>query len=81
MAVYVFLNFKKLIFKEDDSIGLQYYSINLDELEPVKYSESDFMLFWVVSKSKNGYKPIFLDGIDEESKRNVSSLIKVELLQ
>jgi hypothetical protein len=38
------------------------------------------MAFWVISKSKNGYKPVFLDGVDEETNRNVSSLIKVELL-
>ena len=80
MSVYIFLNFKKLILKEDDSIDLQYYSVNLDELEPVNYNESDFMAFWVISKSKGGYKPVFLDGIDEETNRNVSSLIKVELL-
>ena len=61
MTVYIFLNFKKLIFKEDDSIGLQYYSINLDELEPTEYATSDFMAFWVLSKSKSGYQSVFLD--------------------
>lgn len=81
MAIYVFLNFKKLIFKEDDSIGLTYYSVNLDELDPVEYSESDFMTFWVISKSKNGYKPIYLNMIDEGTKRNVSSMIKIEFMQ
>jgi hypothetical protein len=39
------------------------------------------MAFWVISKSKNGYKPVYLDGIDDETNRPISSLIKVELLQ
>jgi hypothetical protein len=81
MTVYIFLNFKKLILKEDDSIGLQYYSINLDELEPAEYATSDFMTFWILSKSKNGYKPVFLNSIDPETNRNVNTMIKIEYLQ
>ena len=81
MTVYIFLNFKKLILKEDDSIGLQYYTINLDELEPAEYANSDFMTFWILSKSKNGYKPVFLNSIDPETNRNINTMIKIEYLQ
>ena len=81
MSVYVFLNFKKLLFKEDDSIGLRYYNINLNELDPVDYSTSDFIAFWVLSKSRNGYQPIFLNSIDPDYNRNISTMIKIEYLQ
>jgi len=34
IAIYVYLMLKKLILNEDVTIGLQYYALNLDELEP-----------------------------------------------
>jgi hypothetical protein len=40
MIVYIFLNFKKLILKEDDSINLQFTTMNLDDMEPAEYADS-----------------------------------------
>jgi hypothetical protein len=48
MTVYIFINFKKLILKEEDRISTTFYSLNLDETPPADYSKTDFMMFWVI---------------------------------
>ena len=80
MGIYVFLNLKKLILKEDDRIGLQYNSVDLDKMEPVQYADTDFITFWTIYKSYDKGSPIFLNSFDPDYNRTVSSMIKIQYL-
>ena len=81
MSIYVFLNFKKLVFKEADTIGLQYKSVDLDKVDPIEYANSDFMAFWVLTKSDDFGAPIYLNSFDPAYNRTVSTMIKIQILQ
>ena len=80
MTIYVFLNFKKLILKEDDTITMGFESLDLDSQDPVEYEDTEFSIFWSITKTRRGYDPFNLDDIDIDTGHKISNLIKVEFL-
>jgi hypothetical protein len=51
LTVYVTIKFKRMIFREDDSISSIIESIDLNELEAVSFKETENLIFWIVSKT------------------------------
>ena len=54
MAVYVVMNFKKMLLNEDDSNFTEVNSLNLDEYGAKPFNETEMMMFHVIRKQKTG---------------------------
>ena len=68
MFIYVFMNFRKMIFNLDDSNSVEY---NLEDLEngpPIPMNGTDFTMFHVIRKQVSG-KKLFYD--DPEVRRHI----------
>jgi hypothetical protein len=67
IAVYVFINVKKLVLKEDDNIITQIYYEELADAPDVYMDESQLLVFWSFAHTKDHYTPVFLDeeGLDK----------------
>ena len=54
MTMYVFMNFKKMIYNEDDSTFTEVNTLNLNEFGEQKFSETNMFMFHVLRKQKSG---------------------------
>ena len=50
MTLYVFMNFKKLLFYEDDSNTTEYNLENLEEMPELPFGNTDLKMFHIVRK-------------------------------
>jgi hypothetical protein len=77
MFVYIILNFKKLILKEDDNIVTKLFYRELADEGILNLNETEGLVFWVLKKNNftsSKAEPLFLD--DQEMDR----YIKLEYL-
>ena len=66
IVIYVTLNLKKMILREDNKLITQFSLTNLDELGEVKYHETGTRVFYEMLKQLGGDEPLFLS--DETSR-------------
>ena len=50
MFVYVLMNLKKLVFKEENSYSTQQGLLEYDKLPPIKFDETDMVIFHTLKK-------------------------------
>jgi hypothetical protein len=50
MTMYVFMNFKKMIYNEDDSTFTEVNTLNLNEFGEQKFSDTNMFMFHVLRK-------------------------------
>jgi hypothetical protein len=48
ITVYVFLNVKKLLFAEDDTIVTQVFYMEMADEPPISHRETDVLVFWSI---------------------------------
>lgn len=61
IAVYVFLNVKKLLYKEDDNILTQIYYEDISHHDDVQMKKSNMLVFWVLAHTEDHYEAVWLD--------------------
>ena len=61
MAFYVYYNFKKMIFYEDDKQFNDLKLLDLHELGKVNYNETNQFIFFTLSKQLQGYTGVYLN--------------------
>ena len=61
ITVYVFLNIKKLVLTEDDTIVTQIYYAELTDEPPISLVDIDVLIFWNIQHSSGHLSPIFLN--------------------
>ena len=54
MGIYVFLSFKKMIFKEEDKNTTEYGLLDLNNLGAIPYNQTDIFNFFVIKKQIGG---------------------------
>ena len=64
MAFYVYYNFKKLFWHEDDKQFNEFGLLNLDELGVVNYTETSQFVFFTLSKQLDRWAPMYLADVD-----------------
>ena len=64
ISVYVFINIKKLIFAEDDTIRTEVFYMEMADEPPISHSDTDVLVFWSIQNSAGQLKPIFLEEIN-----------------
>ena len=68
MFVYVFMNFKKMILREDDSNSIEYNLVDLENDPVIEFSNTNFIMFYVLRKQVSK-KQLYLD--DPEVLKNI----------
>ena len=61
LASYVMLNFKYMIFHDDDNIKQYTTYLDLNEEPAILYNESNNLIIWNLKKTKTGNKPLFIN--------------------
>ena len=75
ISVYVFLNCKKLIFAEDDTVVTQVFYQEMADEPQISHKDTGVLIFWSIQHSAGHLKPIFLD--DED----INSYVKFDYVQ
>lgn len=68
IAFYVYINVRKLVFNDDDKIGMTVSNLNLTSEGVLDYDKTNVTIFWVMRKTKDFQRPFFFDK-DEEVKK------------
>ena len=54
MTIYVLMNFKKMLWYEDDSTFTEVNTLDLDQFGEKAFNETELLMFHVVRKQKSG---------------------------